>query len=278
MSPTKVKVPIKVTKGYRYDIQEKDGELSDRILIGSPMTGSLRAEWVLGRYGQVIPCNWAVNEQIQWINSYSPIRFQVADARNLIVANLLEMKKEWLFFIDHDVILPPTTFITINDYMIRKEYPIVSGLYFTKSVPSEPLIYRGMGTGYYSKWKMGDKVWVSGHGMGCTLIHSSILKEMWDISEPYQLGNKMVRRVFRNPAEVTFDPEKREVSISVGTEDLAFLEKVIKRGVLKKAGWKKFDGLRYPFIVDTSLFCRHIDDSGVQYPARGEHLQYVKKK
>ena len=31
---------------------------ANRIVIGIPMTGTIRSEWALARYGQVIPCNW----------------------------------------------------------------------------------------------------------------------------------------------------------------------------------------------------------------------------
>jgi len=31
-------------------------------------------------------------------------------------------------------------------------------------------------------------------------------------------------------------------------------------------------------MIDTGLFCRHIDFSGVQFPSRGEELEYVRKE
>jgi hypothetical protein len=42
--------------------------------------------------------------------------------------------------------------------MHQGDIPMLSGLYFTKSLPAEPLIYRGRGNSYYKKWKFGDKV------------------------------------------------------------------------------------------------------------------------
>ena len=269
----------KITKGYRrYDIVENVDSMNQRLMIGVPMTGVLRSEWVLSRYGQVIPCNWSHTEQIQWIDQFSPIRFQVADARNLVVHNCLQKAAEWLLFIDHDVVLPPMAFCQINEHMISKKYPIVSGLYFTKSVPSEPLIYRGVGRGYYADWKMGDKVWADGHGMGVTLIHSSILQAVCEETPTYSVGGQEVHRVFDTPTRIGIDPETHTLNIQTGTEDIDFLDRVRKHGLLKKAGWKKLAEERYPFMVDTSIFCRHIDGSGVQYPARGEEFRFMKKK
>lgn len=248
-----------------------------RIMVGIPMTGTLRAEWVLARYGQVVPCNWSQVDYIQWIDQYSPLRFSVADARNLIATRAVEDNFEWLFFIDHDVVLPPVTLLRINEIMLKKETPIFGGLYFTRSVPSEPLIYRGLGNSYFADWKLGDKVWVDGLGMGCTLIHVSILRAMYEESETYNVGPISVRRIFETPAKSMFDPETGGWESHVGTEDLHFLNRVIKNSILKKAGWSEVAKKKYPFLIDTSLFCRHIDMSGVQYPARGEEAQFMNK-
>jgi len=77
----------------------------NRIVIGIPMTGILRSEWALARYGQVIPCNWSHTELHGWMNQFSPIGYAVAEARNLVVHKFIEDKAQWLLFIDHDVIL-----------------------------------------------------------------------------------------------------------------------------------------------------------------------------
>jgi hypothetical protein len=162
--------------------------------------------------------------------------------------------------------------------MVSEKYPIVAGLYFTKSVPSEPLVYRGTGYGYYANWKMGDLVECDGHGMGCTLIHGSIIKAIWEDSETYQVANRPIKRVFETPTKIGIDPETHTLNIQTGTEDIDFLDRVRKHGLLKKAGWPKFQEKRWPFIVDTNIFCRHIDGAGVQYPARGEQAKFEKKK
>ena len=48
--------------------------------------------------------------------------------------------------------------------------------------------------------------------------------------------------------------------------------------VLKKAGWDEIAEKEFPFLVDTSIFCKHIDLQGKQYPSQNEHLQFVDKK
>lgn len=270
------KYPLK--DGYIGKVIDNGRSPTNRIMVGIPMTGMLRSEWVLARYGQVIPCNWSTSDCIMWLDQYSPLRFSVADARNLIVDAAVKGDFEWLFFIDHDTIMPPTTLLKINEYMLAGEPPIVGGLYFTKSIPAEPLVYRGSGNSHYRNWHLGDKVWVDGLGMGCTLIHVSLLRAVWEDSEIYQLRGTEARRVFESPAKQWYDPEKGGWHTTSGTEDLFFLSRIISGDYLSKAGWSKYSKKKYPFLVDTSIFCTHIDWSGVQYPARGEQNAFLNNK
>lgn len=267
---------VKLQDGYTGKIFSKKSAAQNRILVGIPMTGLLRSEWVIARYGQVIPCNWSQVDCIHWLDQYSPLNFLVADARNLIATDCVEKEFEWLFFIDHDTILPPTTILKWNERMLKKDVPVWSGLYFTKSVPSEPLVYRGRGTSYYADWKIGDEVWVDGIPMGNTMIHSSVLKVLYDESEEYVLAGKRVRKIFETPARTWFDPEKLSWFNSVGTEDLEFCTRIMENNIFEKAGWSEYEGREFPFLIDTSIFCKHIDFDGIQYPSRGEERQFMR--
>lgn len=248
-----------------------------RLMVGIPMTGLLRSEWVLARYGQIIPTNWSHVDTIQFIDQYSPIGFSVADARNIIATLCVEKEFEWLWFIDHDTILPPDATVRVNQHMIKKEIPVFSGLYFTKSKPAEPLLYRGRGSSYYTDWKLGDEVWVDGIPMGCTVIHSSLLKVMYDESEQYKVGDQMVRKIFETPAKKVFDPEQSAWLTETGTEDIKWCHRVITERIFDKAGWHEYQEKEYPFMVDTNIFCKHIDWNGNQFPSIGEEQYFLKK-
>ena len=265
------------TEGYRSVIISKKSKPQTRLMIGIPMTGLLRSEWVMARYGQVIPCNWSQVECVQWLDQYSPLNFLVADARNLIVKHCIEGGFERLLFIDHDVVLPPTFFASMNEYMLEDKVPIVGGLYFTKSVPSEPLVYRGRGNSYFANWKLGDKVWVDGSGCGSTLIHSSILKALYEESEEYIVAGQVLKKVFETPSRTFFDPETMSFNSQTGTEDLFFYSRIMKEDIFKKAGWPEYQRKKYPFLIDTKLFSRHIDWNGTKYPSRGEEFKFIKK-
>lgn len=263
-------------KGYNGSIVQATTPINNRILIGIPCTGLVRIEWVMARYGQVIPCNWSQSDMIQFLDQFSPLGFMVADARNMVATRAIEQNFEWVLFIDHDTIPPPHMLLTWNERMLKGDIPVFGGLYFTKGVPSEPLVYRGNGTSYYTKWKLGDKVWVDGMPMGCTMIHCSILKAMAVEAESYQIGPQKVKRIFQTPSKIGYDPVTGGWSAQSGTEDLFWCDDVIKRGIFKKAGWKDIAKKQYPFLIDTSIFCIHIDNGGQQYPSRGEERQFLK--
>jgi hypothetical protein len=78
----------------------------NRLLIGTASTGSVRMEWVAARYGQIVPVNWSMVTVNQFINSFIPLRYQVADAQNLIVREAVQKDFEWLFLLEHDTLLP----------------------------------------------------------------------------------------------------------------------------------------------------------------------------
>jgi hypothetical protein len=252
---------------YRTAVQDSgDNNYVNRLLIATPTTGNVRIEWVNARYGQVIPTNWGTVTMIQYMNSYFPLRYQVADAQNLIVKEAVEKDYEWLFLLEHDVIIPPDCFIRINDYIREKRTPVVSGLYYTRSRPSEPVLYRGRGTSYYGDWRPGDKVWCDGVPTGCLLIHCSILKAMWNESEEYILSNIKVRRVFDTPRAMWVDPQTGSFNTTSGTSDLDWCTSVMAGNYFAKAGWEQYQGMRWPFLVDTQLFCKHINPNGEQFP------------
>ena len=218
--------------------------------------------------------NWSQVEMRETLNPFYPLRYQVDDAQNFIAKACLENDFEWLFLLEHDVVLPDNAFMILNKYMRDAHVPIVSGLYYSRSRPSEPLVFRGRGTGCYTDWKHGDKVWCDGVPTGCLLVHHSIIRALWDESPDYAVnkaGNVSVtRRVFQTPRDLWVDPEKTHHNITQGTSDLAWCSRIMEGDYFRKAGWMDFVNYpklaKYPFLVDTNLFCKHINLDGEQFP------------
>lgn len=250
-------------------VDSKDPGYVNRVMVATPTTGLVRMEWVAARYGQVVPVNWSMVQAIQAMSSYIPLRYSVADAQNLIVKQAIEKDFQWLLLIEHDTAPPEDAFVRFNNWMQREDVPVVSGLYYTRSQPSEPLVFRGRGNGVYDKWKLGDRVWCDGVPTGMLLISVKLLKAMWADSPEYVVNNIKTRRVFETPVKQWFNEEEGRYNTITGTSDLDWCTKVIEGGYFKKAGWPDIQNKKYPFLVDTRIACCHISSDGTQYPYPG---------
>jgi len=249
-------------------LMHSGGEPRNRILIGTPTLGIIRMEWSATRRGQVIPCNWEAGSLEIGIPSAVPMKYLVADAQNLIVQHGIQQGHEWLLLWEDDVMPPIDLFMKLNEYIRTCEVPVVSGLYYTKSEPSEPLVYKEFGKSFFGDWKLGDKVWVKGVPTGMLLVHFSVLKLMYEESPVYGLFNGVqARKVFKSPRNVWIDPEKNYYQSAVGTSDLAWCKRILDNNILARAGWKQVGKKEYPFLIDTDILCKHIDlQTGTQYP------------
>ena len=264
-------------KGIKVDKNNDPRNWAKRVLIFTPSRGSVRMEWVQARYGQITPCNWSMVELRQTVSDYIPIEYQLADAQNLMAKIVIRDDYDWIIYIEDDNVIPPDFLIKMNQYMLKATEPVVSGVYFTKSVPPEPLIYRGRGNSYFTDWKMGDKVRCDGIPFGARLEHASLIKEAWKTSPEYVIGNEVTRRVFEQPTDRWYDEEKGGFAGRTGTTDLAWCTRIMEEGLLKKIGYPNLQKKKYPFLCDTSIFVKHIDPSGRMWPLEIPQ-EYVRKQ
>ena len=247
---------------------EDKGPIRIRMYIATPTLGIIRAEWAQCRWGAVTPCNWSNSGSFySYVQSF-PMGYLVADAQNVAVMDALRSKAEWLFLLEDDVLIPPDTFLRLNQHMREAKTPVISGLYFAKGNFPEPLIYKGRGNSCFTDWKRGNMVWADGVPTGCLLIHTSLLQLMSDESPEYMTCfGKKVKKVFETPAKSWTDPETGGMKLASGTSDLYWCDRVIRDKVLQRSGWKNIAKRKYPFLVDTNIFCKHIDlQSGKTYP------------
>jgi hypothetical protein len=253
-------------------------EWTKRVLIFTPTRGMIRAEWIQARYGQIIPTNWSHVELVQYINTYIPIGYLLADAQNLMAKVVVDGDYDWVIYLEDDNIIPANTFVKFNDLIREHKEPVVSGVYFTKGYPSEPLLYRGRGNSFYDDWKFGDKVRVDGIPFGCRLEDAKLIKEAWKDSPEYVVGNVATRRVFEQPTEMWYDQDKGGIASRIGTTDLNWCTRIMNDKLLERAGYPEHQKMKYPFLVDTSIFVKHIDQNGVQYPIEVDKRYVPEKK
>lgn len=249
-------------------VDSGNNKFRQRVLVATPTLGLVRVEWMLARYNQTIPTNWSKTDMVQYMNSYIPLRYTVADAQNLAVKACLDGGFEWLMLIEDDTMPPPDAFLRFTEYMDKADIPVVSGLYFTRSVPPEPMVYRGRGNHYFRGWKLEDKVWVDGVPTGMLIIHADLLRVVYDDSSDYRVQStgETARRVFNSPAQSWFNEETGAQETLVGTSDLDFCTRVIKNDYLTKAGFPKIAKKKHPFLIDTNIYAMHVEKDGRQFP------------
>lgn len=248
----------------------KNGNPRSRLLIVTPTLGIVRMEWSMARYGQAIPPNWSCSSASLGIGYTVPMHYLVADAQNLGCEDVINKDFEWLLLWEDDVIAPYDALLKLNKYIHKGDIPVVSGLYYTKGNYCEPILYRGLGNGCYDDFNIGEQAWVDGVPTGFLLIHSSIIKLMYEESESYEtLGKRQTKKIFETPAKITYHKETQAWSSGQGTSDLAWCHRVIDEDVLRRAGYPKIGRKKYPFLCDTNIFCKHIDlATGKMYPAQ----------
>lgn len=156
------------------------------------------------------------------------------------------MGAKYILFLDEDVVFPAFGIPTLLYHLETKpDITFVSGLYATKSVPPEPLIYTEWGKGPYWGWKRGEFVKVLFTGMGFSMIRLAdldhISADKYNDKNPWSTGQMEVRELFNTGSAATVTPTG--VEKSGWTEDAAFFKK------MAEVGLKSY--------VDTNLICGH---------------------
>jgi predicted SAM-dependent methyltransferase len=156
--------------------------LMPKILIGIPTTR-------LGRWSR------------EWDSAKSNITFElgssygwhyvfdkpIAEARNEICAAAIAGGYDYLVTISDDVLPPPNMVMKMLD-KIGRTYPdeqgrpvrasMLTGVYWRKTSPSEPYIYRDLLKGSYRDWKAGEFFPVDFAGCDALMVEVSMLREL----------------------------------------------------------------------------------------------------
>ncbi len=265
---------------------------STPLLIGIPSLGRVRIEWATALQHMVVPMNLSSTSAVQPYHYVLPMYYHVAEAQNLIVREAMEPGKpyDWILFIEDDVVVPPTLLLQMAKWIHDGRYPVVSGWYNLKSVPPQPMFFRGRGNGALcftvnevdkyiedvNKDLFLRGIHCDGVPTGCLLVSTKLLRVAWDNSRETVITRVSrddgsvfqihAREVFKTTREAGIDPETGGYYKRLGTSDLEFCDRTLDNGWLAKAGFDYAAGLEYPFIVDPDIRCGHIDlSTGVVY-------------
>jgi predicted SAM-dependent methyltransferase len=137
------------------------------VVVGIPSFGMLSTYFLQGRVSQQFPL---VSSAVDKIVLNKPI----ADARNEIVEFALSQNAQYIFWLDDDVVAPPNAFLRL--YNQQKD--IINGVYWSKSNPPMPLLFRGHLKGPYWDWHAGDLIEIDAAGNGLTLVKTDVYRKM----------------------------------------------------------------------------------------------------
>lgn len=213
-----------MTAIFAWDIEESQRV---SVVIGICHREFTTTEWSVHWKDLQIPGNYRVG-----LSSHQPFD----KARNALAELVFQHNAEWLFYLDSDVLPPSDALVRL----ISHNLPIVSGLYYMRTPPHEPLALRhvpGAGLTPVPSWKPGELIDVDAIGMGCCLLHRRVLERIprpwfeWSYGESRELYVKGENEAYR------------KIDLHGVSEDYEFCYK------LKKYGFKIY--------VDTGIVCQH---------------------
>lgn len=192
------------------------------VVVGIPSFGTVSTYFMQARNGQQFPL---VSSSIDHIVLNKPI----ADARNEIVQFALDQDATYLYWLDDDVIAPGDSFLKLW----RHQKDIINGVYWSKSNPPMPLLFRDHLAGPYWNWHIGDLIEIDAAGNGLTLVKTDVYRKI-----EKEIGGPWYSVEYGSFATQKESPQNN-------TEDLYFYWKA------KRAGYKIW--------ADTSVQAFHFD-------------------
>ena len=199
-------------------------------IIAIPTRGTVSTHFMMARAMLQGPLaiSWAdlvITDDLCIEKGFNPK--SVAAKKQLAAEYAVEQGCEWVLFIDDDVLFPPNTLLKLLSW--GKD--IVNGVYWSKSDPSVPLVFKGHMQGSYYDWHVGDFIEIDSAGMGLTLIKTKVFKEM---PKPWFSENYVYHQLDGAPSKN-----------NATTEDLYF--------------YKKARDFGFKVYCDTSLQAYHYD-------------------
>lgn len=218
-------------------------------MFGLPTNGEHSFLFTQSIIGQQTPTNFGM----EW---RSVPGYEVGDARNILVQWAIDSKCKYLFTVDEDVIGPGNGMRQLLYRMeTHPDWTACGGLYCTKTVPPEPLVFKEWGQGPAWDWKVGELIKVKASGAGYHFFRVEDLKNMKGLTE-YPIRNPMtgetmvVKDWFKTGKDYTYD-DKGKMTLEANTEDSWLYRRMEEQGL--------------QLWIDTAVLCKHYDKNNGLY-------------
>jgi glycosyltransferase involved in cell wall biosynthesis/SAM-dependent methyltransferase len=220
------------------DEQKKQG-----IMIGFLTDGMVPAKWMM----RIKELEKGVPSGMFWKYAWYEGKDYLknnggwAKARTEVVKQAIAHKAKWLFFIDSDVFPPPD----VLSKLMAHGKDIVTGIYYMKTMPPQPVLFKEMGSGPYYNFPVEELFEVEGSGLGCCLINMEIFEKFDEKGLPYFQENWLHEKA-----------DGSKVRINIGEDHWFFM---------------KAKELGYKIWCDSSVLCDHLDtNTGAFFPGKEE--------
>ena len=105
--------------------------------------------------------------------------YRVDIAKQRLVEMAIQNNCQWIYMADDDVIPPGDALLKmLRLWKSDPKYKVISGVYFSKSEPPMPLIFKGNLEGSFWDWKTTDLIKADGAGAGCLFVDTEVFKKM----------------------------------------------------------------------------------------------------
>jgi hypothetical protein len=223
----------------------------DGVLVAIPTFGMVPIQFLQSQVVMATPIHTTIGYAFV-------IGEEIGKARNLLAEQAIEQKYKYILFRDDDVMIPREAL----QRLYGLHAPITAGVYYSKTYPPEPLIFKNGHIAGVQEWSVGDILRdVDSCGMGCTMIETEVFLKLKE----------------SNPDLPFFKTEDVTLSLrgnapGVMTEDIFFLTRC--KDELRVTYEKVGDTIRPRIwtakeapegaesvrpVIDTGLQCAHID-------------------
>lgn len=184
-------------------------------------------EWSLAMQTQNYPLNCSVMHVALKGNS-------IDKARTAFAKHALEVGAPYIWFVDDDVAPPQFAARQLINTLKQADDNVmaVGGIYTSRSLPAEPMVYLENGDGCHWKWKKDTVFEVHGIGTGCLMVKTEAFKhlpEPWFVTIDESDPGKENPGQYRNQC----------------SDDIYFCQK------LREAGFR--------ILADANVLCVHWD-------------------
>jgi hypothetical protein len=174
---------MRISKDTKIEDIVQGGHVPSTFLLAIPTFGTVPIEFVMAFGRMQMPMS-------SYCESLIAKGMEVGVARDYIAEKYQKMNPRplYLLFVGDDMLPPWNALLILYEEMKTDRWDVLSGLYFKKSMPPEPLIYRNDIAGPLEEgvhYRDGEVIHVDRTGLDFTLIRHNVFDVLGEDSRPW---------------------------------------------------------------------------------------------